>query len=75
MAAVAAAPDAPKCGDKKIGKLFVFSICFIRLLLQCGSSRSMSPPADHRAFLWSQLKCAHLVSAKAPLTEEVIFQP
>jgi hypothetical protein len=75
MAAVAAAPDAPQCGDKKIGKLFVFLICFICLLLQCGSSLGMSPPVDHRAFLSSQLKCAHLVPAKAPLTEEVIFQP
>jgi hypothetical protein len=54
-------------------KLFAFSICFIRVLLQCGSSRSMSSPAYHRASLSSQLKCAHLVLAKAPLPEEAIF--
>jgi hypothetical protein len=73
VVAVAAAPNAPQRGDRKICKLFVFSICFIRVLLQCGSSRSMSPPADHRASLSSQLKCAHLVPAKAPLPEEAIF--
>jgi hypothetical protein len=33
----------------------------------------VSSPADHRAFLSSQLKCAHLVPAKAPLSEEAIF--
>jgi hypothetical protein len=35
MVAVAAAPDAPQCRDREICKLFVFSICFIRLLMQC----------------------------------------
>jgi hypothetical protein len=35
VAAVVAAPDAPQRGDTKICKLFVFSTCFIRLLLRC----------------------------------------
>jgi hypothetical protein len=33
VAAVAAAPYAPQHGDRKICKLFVFSTCFVRLLL------------------------------------------
>jgi hypothetical protein len=73
VAAVTAAPDAPQRGDRNSCKLFVFSICFVRLLLQCGSSRSVSPLADHCASLSSQLKCVHLVPAKAPLPEEAIF--
>jgi hypothetical protein len=33
----------------------------------------LSSPADLRAFLSLQLKCAHLVPAKSPLLEEAIF--
>jgi hypothetical protein len=73
VAAVAAAPDAPQRRDEKICMLLVFSICFMSLLLPCVSSQSVSSPADHRASSSPQLKCANLVSAKAPLPEEAIF--
>jgi hypothetical protein len=73
VAAVAATPDAPQRGDRKVCKLFVFSIYFIRLLSWHRYSRSLSSPANLRVFLSSQLKCAHLVPAKAPLPEEAIF--
>jgi hypothetical protein len=73
VSAVAAAPNAPQRGDRKTCKLSVFLICFISFLLQCGSSRSMYSPADHRASSSPRLKCAHLVPAKVPLPEEAIF--
>jgi hypothetical protein len=68
VAAVADAPDAPQCGDREICKLSVFSASFICLL-----SWEDILGFDLGAFLLRQLKCAHLVPAKAPLPEEAIF--
>jgi hypothetical protein len=73
VSTVVATPDAPQCGDRKICKLFVFSACCIWSLSWCRSSRSSSSPTNLRTFLLSQLKCTHLVPAKVPLPEEVIF--
>jgi hypothetical protein len=53
--------------------LFVFSSCFICFLSWRQSYRGFSSPANLCSFLLSQLKCAHLVPAKAPLPEEAIF--
>jgi hypothetical protein len=68
VAAVVDAPDAPQRGDKEICKLSVFSASLIRLL-----SWEDLFGFDLDAFLLRQLKCAHLVPAKAPLPEEAIF--
>jgi hypothetical protein len=68
VAAVADAPDASQCGDREICKLSIFSASSIRL-----SSWGDLLGFDLGAFLLRQLKCAHLVPAKAPLPEESIF--
>jgi hypothetical protein len=68
VAAVADTLDAPQRGDREICKLFVFSASFIRPL-----SWDDLLGFDLDAFLLRQLKCAHLVPAKAPLPEEAIF--
>jgi hypothetical protein len=68
VAAVTDASDAPQREDRKICELSVFSASFIRPLswndvLGVDLGRSLS----------LQLKCTHLVPAKAPLPEEAIF--
>jgi hypothetical protein len=68
VTAVADASDAPQRGDKEICKLSIFSASFIRLL-----SWEDLLGFDLGVFLLRQLKCAHLVRAKAPLPEEAIF--
>jgi hypothetical protein len=68
VAATVDAPDAPQCGNGEICKLSIFSASSIHLLPWEDLLRF-----DLDAFLLLQLKCAHLVSAKAPLPEEVIF--
>jgi hypothetical protein len=68
VAAVADAPDAPQCGDREICKLSIFSASSIRF-----SSWGNLLGFDLGAFLLRQLKCAHLVPAKAPLPDEAIF--
>jgi hypothetical protein len=68
VAVVADAPNAPQRGDREICKLFVFSASFILPL-----SWDDLLGFDLGAFLLRQLKCAHLVPAKAPLPEEAIF--
>jgi hypothetical protein len=68
VAAVADAPDAPQRGDGEICKLSVFSASFT-----CFLSWEDFLGFDLGAFLLRQLKCTHLVPAKAPLPEEAIF--
>jgi hypothetical protein len=68
VAAVVDASNAPQRGDREICKLFVFSASFIRPL-----SWNDLLKIDLGVFLSLQLKCAHLVPAKAPLPEEAIF--
>jgi hypothetical protein len=68
VAAVVDAPDAPQCGNIEVCKLPIFSASSIRLL-----SWEDLLGFDLGAFLLLQLKCAHLVPAKAPLPEEAIF--
>jgi hypothetical protein len=68
VAAVTDAPDAPQRGDIEICKLSVFLASFICLL-----SWEDLLGFDLGAFLLRQLKCTHLIPAKAPLSEEAIF--
>jgi hypothetical protein len=65
---VAAVVDAPQCGNGEVSKLSIFSASSIRLL----SWKDLFW-FDPGAFLSLQLKCAHLVPTKAPLSKEAIF--
>jgi hypothetical protein len=68
VATVADASDAPQRRDRENCKLSVFSASCIRPLLWKDLLGF-----DLGAFLLRQLKCAHLVPARAPLPEEAIF--
>jgi hypothetical protein len=68
VAAVADDPDAPQCGNREVCKLSVFSASSIRLL-SCEDLLGF----DLGVFLLLQLKCTHLVPAKAPVLEEAIL--
>jgi hypothetical protein len=68
VATVVEAPDAPQHEDREICKWSVFSASFTCLL-----SWEDLLGFDLGAFLLRQLKCAHLVPAKAPLSVEAIF--
>jgi hypothetical protein len=68
VAAAADAPDAPQCEDGEICKSSVFLASSIHLL-----SWEDLLGFDLGEFLLLQLKCTHLVPAKAPLPKEVIF--
>jgi hypothetical protein len=68
VAAGADTSDAPQRGDREIRKLSAFLASFIRPL-----SWNDLLGIDLGVFLSLQLKCAHLVPAKAPLPKEAIF--
>jgi hypothetical protein len=68
VAAVVDASDAPQSRNREICNLSVFLASSIRLL-----PREDLLGFDLSAFSLMQLKCSHLVLAKAPLLEEAIF--
>jgi hypothetical protein len=68
VAAAVDASDAPQSGNREICNLSVFLASSIRLL-----PREDLLGFDLSAFSLMQLKCTHLVLAKAPLPDEAIF--
>jgi hypothetical protein len=59
--------------EKFVSHRLVDASCPLSVFVMTSIFSEPSTPADFSAFLSLQLKCSHLVPAKAPLPEEAIF--